>query len=91
MNFGLACERFKAISDIRCEMFINADDTALVSADKTAGRRGEESLLLQLPKKLNLATSPLALVISTLYHPDTFPKTLTFPSMLRNTEIFTGF
>ena len=59
VNFGLACERFKAISDIRCEMFINADDTALVSADKTAGRRGEESLLLQLYPKIEFGLHSL--------------------------------
>ena len=40
MNFGLACERIKFWSKVRCEMFINADDTALLSADRTAGRRG---------------------------------------------------
>ena len=42
VNFGLARERLRSWSKVRCEMFINADDTALTSADKTAGRRGEQ-------------------------------------------------
>ena len=41
VNFGLACERIRFWSKVRCEMFINADDTALLSADRTAGRRGK--------------------------------------------------
>lgn len=40
VNFGLAVERARAITSVRFEMFVVADDTALTSADKTAGRRG---------------------------------------------------
>merc|ERR1712223_711294 len=40
VNFGLAVERARAITNVRFETFTVADDTALTSADKTAGRRG---------------------------------------------------
>lgn len=40
VNFGLAVERLRALTQVRCEMIVVADDTALTSADKTAGRRG---------------------------------------------------
>lgn len=39
VNFGLAIERARAIG-LRCEMVVAAEDCALTSADKTAGRRG---------------------------------------------------
>lgn len=40
VNFGLAVERARALVKMRIEICVNADDTALTSADKTAGRRG---------------------------------------------------
>lgn len=40
VNFGLAVERARSLTSVRCEMFVVADDTALTSADRTAGRRG---------------------------------------------------
>ena len=44
LNFGIAAERARA-EGLRVEMLLNADDTALVTADKTAGRRGLAGLL----------------------------------------------
>ena len=38
LNFGIAAERARG-EGIRVEMVLNADDTALVTADRTAGRR----------------------------------------------------
>ena len=40
VNFGLALERARALTSVRMEMVVIADDTALTSADRTAGRRG---------------------------------------------------
>ena len=40
VNFGLAVERARALTNVRCEMFVVADDTALTVADRTAGKRG---------------------------------------------------
>ena len=40
VNFGLAVERARALTSVRMEMVVIADDTALTSADRTAGRRG---------------------------------------------------
>ena len=40
VNFGLAVERARALTNVRFETFTVADDTALTSADKTAGKRG---------------------------------------------------
>ena len=39
LNFGLAVERAKA-EGIKTDMVVVAEDCALTSADKTAGRRG---------------------------------------------------
>ncbi|XP_067939748.1 triokinase/FMN cyclase-like isoform X2 [Watersipora subatra] len=39
VNFGLALERARAIG-LKCEMVVSSDDTALTSADRSAGRRG---------------------------------------------------
>ena len=44
LNFGIAAERARA-EGLRVGMSLNADDTALVTADKTAGRRGLAGLL----------------------------------------------
>jgi len=48
VNFGLAVERARALTNVRCEMFVVADDTALTTADKTAGRRGLSGVQLVL-------------------------------------------
>ena len=40
VNFGIALERAKSLTKVPCEIFVVADDTALTSADRTAGRRG---------------------------------------------------
>merc|ERR1712223_115360 len=40
VNFGLAVERARSLTNVRFETFTVADDTALTSADKTAGKRG---------------------------------------------------
>ena len=40
VNFGIALERARALVDVPCKMFVVADDTALTSADRTAGKRG---------------------------------------------------
>jgi len=39
VNFGLAIERAKALG-LKCEMVVAAEDCALTSADRSAGRRG---------------------------------------------------
>lgn len=39
VNFGLAMERARAVG-IKCEMVACADDSALTSSDRSAGRRG---------------------------------------------------
>ena len=39
LNFGLAVERAKA-EGIKADMVVVGEDSALTSADKTAGRRG---------------------------------------------------
>ena len=36
----MAVERARALTNVRCEMFVVADDTALTVADRTAGKRG---------------------------------------------------
>ena len=40
VNFGIALERARSLTQVPCEIFVVADDTALTSADRTAGRRG---------------------------------------------------
>ena len=44
LNFGMAAERARA-EGVRVEMLLNADDTALITANKTVGRRGLAGLL----------------------------------------------
>ena len=44
LNFGMAAERARA-EGVQVEMLLNADDTALITAGKTAGRRGLAGLL----------------------------------------------
>ena len=47
LNFGIAVEKARA-SGVRVTMVTNADDCALVTADKTAGRRGLAGLILMI-------------------------------------------